>query len=459
MNSRHGLRARAQQTVGLARLFFKLAFCIALTDTIFSVANATSVQHALRCERLLNTGALRSSATLPKEAFVGGPTRMDEDPYVQTLIGNLKLDFTNLGKTPGNERVFIDHPSFEKRLPLTANLRRNEKGQVIKAPLVVVLVGMHGNAHNDAFDRFITRRLSSTGNHVVLFPNPFGDSYAKSSPHYPSSSILAEARVYYDTIRLLKDQGILPAEYISETRIVGYSYGGLIASVLASQSLAYDRESGLAGRTIDGDVTIISPPLYLRSAQRSLDDLIATYEQSTTMQNAHAFLGLVGAKKMTRDHAKVLMGRKFRENLIQAMFNFKASAQALRLPNAPDAQPGHLVGRFEYLPHNKRDPKFREFSKSNLSYNQAQQQFTDSTEFWKEKTGLLSHWIRANQEVNGPPITMVAAKDDILNLEDLHELENFPLSRADGNLVLIDHGGHGGFVYSQWFTDLMNARF
>ncbi len=35
----------------------------------------------------------------------------------------------------------------------------------------------------------------------------------------------------------------------------------------------------------------------------------------------------------------------------------------------------------------------------------------------------------------------------------------FPLNIASGELILLEHGGHGNFLNTDWFRDLLRAKF
>jgi hypothetical protein len=422
-----------------------------------SAATCADCFQANQTDSSAQAGRRVSSPTLPPEYLGTFPPGMDENTYVQTLIGNLKLQLMTMWKTRGNEKIFLNHPQFDKPVPVTVNLRRNTAGELIQAPLVVVLVGIHGNGEDDAFDRYITKHLSDLGNHVLLLPNSFSDNYTQAKPHFPATSMLAEVKISYDMIHMIRDQGVLPPNKISETRLLGFSYGGIVAGIFASRSVLYDQQAGRP-RTVDGDVTIISPPIHLRHGQRQLDLLIQSYENSTSMENVSAFTSLLQVKKMTEAQARIIMGSKFESSLTATLMNLKTGAASLRDPDFPDQAPGQMVTNYSDVPKSSGDRHYRNFKKD-ARYEIAMGKYTKSDPFYDGPTAYLSGWIHANQEINGPPISMVASKDDMLNVVDLEEFNHFPLSAEKGNLNLFEHGGHGGFVFTDWFAGFIRARF
>lgn len=422
----------------------------------------TSASRSLGWEsRAPETGGVRvSSDRLPQQFLGTKPEGMDPDGVVQTLKGQANLYLESLRPPPGNQQVLIEHKAFDKPVPVTLNLRRDAQGKLLKAPLVTVFVGIHGNGWADRFDRFIIRMLSSLGNHVLVLPNSFSDNYTQAQPHFPATSMLAESRISYDLMHAVTEQGHLPKDAVTETRVLGYSYGAVMASILASESLKYDRETGRP-RTLDGDVTIVAPLLHLRNGQRQLDNFIQSYEDSSYTDLLNGYLGMLGATEMTAQGARAVIGGVFEGQLTQTLMNMKPVAHRLRNPNVPNAQPGDLVENFQQVPNSAWfDPRYSDF-KSKVRYEEKMGEVTYSDSFYDGRTTHLALWLLRNKKLGGPPISFIAAKDDPLNVLDRWQYEDprFPLKEADGNLLLIEHGGHGGFLATPWFKDLMATRF
>lgn len=403
-----------------------------------------------------------SSPTLPAE-FLGSELKFQHpDGFVRTFQGGLALSLNNLLAPAGNERVLLKLPDFDKPLPVTVNLRRDAQGKLLEAPVVFAIAGLHGEGESDAYDCFMTRELSRLGNHVVLVPNSFARNYVQAVPHMPPTSMIAEAKVAYDVIHAVRD-GVLPKEFVSETRVLGHSYGAGVALILASESVKYDQQLGRS-RTIDGDITAVSPPLHWRHAQHVLDETLRSRGKATAWDLAKLGVtglgSVLGLTELSPEQAKVVMGLRFESALSQTLMTLKRTADRLRNPTIPNAEPGDLVEKFDRLPSDSSDPRYPEFIRT-LGYEKGMNELTYSADFYDgSRTAYSHHWVRRSQKLGGPPIKWISAKDDPLGVKDasLYDAPDFPLSKAAGNLLVYERGGHN-FLQDPSFVALMEAMY
>ena len=174
----------------------------------------------------------------------------------------------------------------------------------------------------------VLNELLLDGYDILSLGNPLGSISMNDLPTYAPGDLIKEAAAFYRTTELtLNKLGITSA------RLLGVSYGGMIASIMAS----------IDHQKIFTDLTLLSPPLELSHAMKNMDALIDESEYYTNLSSWR--MKLIGAqlcyltfkssvrKSIIKKAKAIVSVMGFQWNLISTLQQYKNQNPEVELPS------------------------------------------------------------------------------------------------------------------------------
>ncbi|MGE3682613.1 MAG: hypothetical protein AB7G93_12880 [Bdellovibrionales bacterium] len=305
-----------------------------------------------------------------------------------------------------------------------------------RADTIVFLPGIF-QAANHVIPASMAEKLSALGFHILTLPAPFADTYLQRLPFAAVGSFETEAQVYLQAIKGLK---ALHPERIGKIHIVGLSYGGFLAAVMA----ATDNE-----QIIDGQVTLLSPTFHMSTTQRLIDEMVERgFKQpwKYPCSRAAASQTLPDIIRFTN----ALFGQ-YQAHRHQPWWSQRFSPQA----------------RAEFDRVRALDPGARKTWEESLGFQNVLRRYTsENLHYYAQEQDRIAYWLGVARERGFTRFRWLSAKDDFLN--DPSELDQeavVPAWLKDPQVgLLINDGSHFSYVnwtvgHTSWFNWFLEAAF
>jgi predicted alpha/beta-fold hydrolase len=348
-----------------------------------------------------------------------------QDGFAYTLWGAIRFGLSRWAVLPAlADRTFeiAPDPEFDSPgLRVSVHLAK-KSGQVIKAPLLILLPGVFGDV-KDPVCTYQMELYSSLGYHVVAFPNPWSTEYRAAKPRSMPGAVWAESAAVTRLIDWARTR--VGLEHISRTDLAGVSYGAYLVPIV------FGNDCALSQPRIDGSATSMSPPVDLLASATRLDAAIAGLldgqdEECVKTERSPLFLLEFTLARTDRGVAD----RYERCGRIPVVRGF---IDWLREMIGTFARPD-IAAQWE------RDPGYRRYMQlfapevaAGLGSNVA---------------GDLVSRVQALPASCRDRVRVVSAIDDFLNTAA-------SWSQATGpEFVLLPRGGHAGYLADEWFNDL-----
>jgi hypothetical protein len=314
----------------------------------------------------------------------------------------------------GRESGQFVSPDGQNRALRTLFLPPLEKPE--SAPLVVLLPGVFEGVTNAAVEALVTV-LISTGHQVLIIPNPLSPEYLAANPVARPADMVAQAKVVRDLVTEFTSK---IGNRFSRVDMMGLSYGGFLASVVA----------GTSPEVITGELTLLYAPLEMSSAIRSIDKMIAETQSIAEMIFAPA---------------KTLFAKAFESDLenslemIQTQFKVDQKLQFRVRHYSPLTQVALAgFGRDQHV-----------------TYSNALNQFCEVDQnFYRSGQDHLFYWLNSARAKGLDRIRVLDADNDSLNTSE--QWLRAPRWIDNPNYILIHHGGgHGGALAESWLSQFL----
>lgn len=442
----------------------------------------------------------------------------DSKGYVPILMGDLppfmadcETKVTKSGKVPCHglmatinytefkkkepsikEEQLILQPSdtgFQKEVPIRL-IRQNGK-----APLAVVLLGF-GQKSDDKLARAWQTYLCDAGCHVLIFDSLVRNNMNEATNIGVAGNFVEETKaackIVDASLALKLSDGKTLRDYSTSVRVMGTSYGGLLAAQMLRSSQA--KEWPL------DRVLILSTPINMRTAAQRLD---------TFSREDQPFFGIFELAKLLGGYTPKSEHPSPREERLMRAgigYVFHGDLQGLAKSNMErydPTLPERLKGREEnkeqkaiytemvetLKQRQKAEMKEVESKKDTLDKDAYQKLKTETEErhrvqeiIAKRQPSQIDHWnfydyvflllkpywklkhgdssaVTLEQMLRGAPnfVQSFVAADDPLN--DPKELEAMQARLEPPALQVMPHGGHLGYTATKWVEVLIHKMF
>jgi predicted alpha/beta-fold hydrolase len=245
-----------------SRIFCVFSLCLSVT----MLANASSADAV--------TPILTDNGSTVKDTENGRDKAADLSSYhypytnglYATLAGYLSVKDIEIKQ---QKVIKLQVPGFKSRLPVRAIIQPNA------APLVIVLLGLDGEAKGK-LGKLWPSWYAEAGYHVLTFDSTFLASFIEISGHGVTGNLVAESERVRDIISAFIAQSELRNK-VTKIGIVGMSYGGLQALLLAKMATANTLPFKLDA------VQCYSPPINIQKTGERLDGWYANDRWNYTL--------------------------------------------------------------------------------------------------------------------------------------------------------------------------------
>jgi predicted alpha/beta-fold hydrolase len=371
-----------------------------------------------------------------------------ESTYQATLWGAIRANYSRFKAV---DVVKLKSKEFEKGhvksvLHIQTEIDTRFEGQeivreekTVRSPLVVVIPGIFSSAV-DSRARLLHRRFKKMGYHVAVLPNPWSDVYIKANPNSMPGDVFHEAKVMLELLTDAKRR--VGEENITVTHVVGLSYGGYLAPIVAT----FDKLDHY--NLIDGQTTMVGPPLDMRTTIKKLDKLI---ELEIPEVRDVEFRTLV---KVIADYLKFRSGdnisptsKKYSRPLVVSYGFHKPLLSTLKRLNK--------VKKMDFI------PKFENKEERIEWENQIGFRFyldeiaPEIRQYLDSHFADLHYWMDKAMALNDGKVRLITAADDFLNTTDIEPYQS--KARAEEHTMVLPSGGHLGFMHLPWFKEFCVA--
>lgn len=370
-------------------------------------------------------------ATNPPAARGEKPMPPYKHPYKDGLYSTIVAMISVGAPEIEKQKSFkLDVPGFKKDLKVKAILQDKP------APLVVVLVGVDGKEATP-LGRLLPYWLNDSGVNVLSFDSTFRPAFMETARTGVSGNVADECQQIAKIIdTFLKLEEV--KKKVTRIGVAGYSLGGTQALVLAKMAAEKKLPFELSG------AVAFSPLIKLKSSAELLDDMYARDRNKYTMID-------MGKTFMT--HEPVPPGEKipFEPEFMRAGIGFIVRQEFTDIVDRNDT-----AFRMKMLPEEEK----LQPGENRRAYAEVDWGFTRfvekmSFEHWKQKgavktvdelwaAGDLTEIMKTQPAFSR---ALICANDPFNKPEDLAELQKVANPK---NLVVVDHGGHLGFIGTHW---------
>ncbi len=386
-----------------------------------------------------------------------------------TVWGSVQRQVSTAGvrkqiEASGDNETFFYPKGFESSPPGGApspnrfrayfDPRRDSRGKIKRAPLVVVLTGIFGHTEDPVAASVISVWKAREA-HVLSINNAWTPRYQSFAPAALPGEIREEARIVLDVVEEATLR--IPSGYVSSVSLVGVSYGGFLAAAVAG----LDAEAQMSGKKglIDKTITLISPPIDFSGSMgrfdRGFSQMWANHEcqgqpflrLALDFWNARQDADLHPKHRACADYQ---VFRIFHEELVKLAHSLHETKGLGQIPSK-QTQPD------QYLQW-KRGLNFSGFVDEYLGGSFGPQPSTEAPDF---SEGLLANWLKKIPEYRRKQsLRVLASLDDFINAgaEDWGTLEQPSELRKlipPESLILLNWGGHYGFSAVEGFREIL----
>jgi pimeloyl-ACP methyl ester carboxylesterase len=342
------------------------------------------------------------------------------DRLVATAWGAVKDNVRS--EIPEDEQTkygkLIQVSGYQKKLPITLKPLTSGPNEITKtAPLLVILPGIFGPRASKISAGYYQK--FERDHHMLVVPNPWSIEAASKLPTRPPGDIRSEASQTLEIIRYAVQS--LGEGKVTRVEILGVSYGAFLSVVTASLS---DR---LGGPRID-QITVISPPLLGGDSALRLDQMTLMESGGGTKcgfkEQLSTSLDLATASKQADLSDKSVACARLLV-LVEFQNDLKALIKVLR----------------------KQFPGLGSVVFNDQLFTQYLNAFPDlDITLQDEGPGALRYWVREVEKRGPARFRILSARDDFLNDPRDWEAVRSELTHPDSEFLLLNWGGHVGFM-------------
>ena len=349
------------------------------------------------------------------------------DGLYSTIVAMITVGAPEIEKL---KKIKLKIPGFKSDLQVRAILQEKP------APLIVVLVGVDGKA-DTPLGRLFPFWLNDAGFNVLAFDSTFRPAFAETSRLGVTGNFSVECEYLAKIVaEFLKLDAV--KKVVTRVGVVGYSLGGTQALVLANLAAEGKLPFELSG------ALAFSPLIKLKSTAGILDDFYAKDRYKYTMIDmGKTFLThepVAAGAKIPFEPAFMRAGIGFviREEFTEIVDRNDKLFKLKQLPEEEKLQPGENRRSIAEV-----DWGFSRFmEKMCYPYWKEKSAFTSVDDLWK--SGDLTRCMKKT-----PPYAraILCENDPFNSPEDLAELKK---SVEAKNLIVVEHGGHLGYIGTVW---------
>ena len=318
-------------------------------------------------------------------------------------------------------------------------LQKKSDGSIRSAPLVFFMSGMFSQL-GAGRSKALVKIFGQDDAHIVYFPNPWGKLFIETKPQKLPGDLLFEAKLAMKSIEVYLKKFRKKAN-VEKVYLFGESYGGLLAMFMSY----LDSKKGEL--TFNGGVRILSAPLHFQNALKNLDSILdqeqASFEDFSWWKKLNVVSDFLFASSgddlssYSRSHARALMSYMgFNRKLFEAY-------QAIE-----------SVHKLNLIPKNLSESGLEQWKNKLRFLHYFKTVHKNALGLFPGNKAFLHHWYRKTQENGFWNIKFVTAKDDFLN----QGMKEYWMKFEDDVLIL-DRGGHSGYLALDWFQKLRGHLF
>ncbi|MBT3980644.1 MAG: hypothetical protein HOE90_04775 [Bacteriovoracaceae bacterium] len=357
-----------------------------------------------------------------------------KNPYMATIHNGCKRKKPkSIDNLLIEEHAKIETEEFKSGfINYSKALQIDSDGNFRKSPVVVFLPGIFTN-YDDLYVKNLINHFGSTGHHVLTFPNPFGSYYLLAKPKHTLPDVEAQAEVLYTLIRKtlqsLKEKDLL---YPGRVRLFGVSHGAYLSALIGARDLVDENPIKFY------DTVLISPPAHMGTAIKRLDQMMDETASKKKVKSYLLGFKLCQFKKESKRYLSFERKKAHKIKGFVAHFLFRNwLVDAISDYADDEIQVRELLGG-----KSKREARFLGVIKGS---------FPDIAERLNLEEAHIRFWLQIAKDLGSNAIKVLTARDDFLNDPDAWE-------GVPGAIVL-EHGGHGGFMETKWFRKLLNLNY
>jgi hypothetical protein len=315
-----------------------------------------------------------------------------------------------------------------------------------KAPLIAFIAGFTNKLSEPSNYRTMLR-YAKRGYHVLVIPNSWTNEFIAIQPSFLPGNMPIEANFNLEILALAKNY--IGLENITQTNLVGESYGGFLASaILGQDSISNTPE-------IDGSVTLVGPLLDAYIGTTSINKLLETQRANEVRCN-HSLVSNLLNYMFAENEADLSEEAKFCSDEIIGYIGFQGKLKKMLVEltlyksgvygticDNPIARV--LVSLLPKLDHPDFDTYFRNFA-------------PELGDLLDGPEGNLGYWLRIATQEGRPEPRIITARDDFLNhVESWNSNEYYEFNES--NLIILPWGGHTGFKEVPMYETLLDLVF
>jgi pimeloyl-ACP methyl ester carboxylesterase len=309
------------------------------------------------------------------------------------------------------------------------------KLQSEKSELVIFLPGIF-NRPGSGNSRRGLHLFANLGYHTAVIPNTWSKDFIETIVPFAPGDTINESLIILSLIKKIKER--IGSRKITKTHLVGFSYGGILAAIVASRDAAH---------LIDGQTTIVSPPLHLGKTIKRLDGFIDVAFENFDQMSSSDKADIVAEYLFARSHRGLSATSRFWTFPFMTVYGFHR-------PLISTAKAYNKAHRLRRLPppwNTDWDEKFR--------YRDYLEKFAyDLLPLLDSEKAHLVYWLKKALNLKQGKVRLLTCENDFLNDEatwsDFRQAEI-----PSQSLILLPEGGHLGIVAYPWFSELLESAF
>lgn len=272
--------------------------------------------------------------------------------------------------------------------------------------------------------------LVDAGYHVIVVPNPWSETFVRGGSGVKPGNFMAEADLIYNFIDEVRF--MIPSELVTSTHLMGASYGGFLAAVIA------EKDSREKERMFDGTITIFSPPIKLDDSLELLDSLTSEVGSEKPKMNWVEKMLLVTDMMFTQKGSRPDSPALQVSSVFVLQVGFKENLRNLL----------QILNETYDLKWSNREIEETGFKRYFETYAK------DVRNATKRRNVLLNYWVN-RAVMNNSHVRVLTTENDFINTP--RALRSLHLNRE--NLLTLPSGGHMGYFAFDWYEAFKKVIF
>jgi len=352
------------------------------------------------------------------------------DPFVASFenVAKMTANSTPISEIPHTNIIRLKNKDFSSGLKLLATKVDG------RAPLTILFPGLGATEDSYRCTEF-AKLFASRGEHLVVIPNAWTPHWiVRSGGVHRPGDIIEEAKLSYQVVKEIVE--IIGRDNISQIKILGYSYGAFLASIISYL------DSISTERLITGKVTLLNPPLDILLSLTRLDHYIDDSEyiwKGVLDGSIFKQLALLSRARQITGQAQLSEKEIVAMRALVAWKGFQSA-----LPSA--------IGT--YMNVKKVESKFPKDDYQKWSQHfrfrlYLEEYAPELIAKYANEYSTLRYWYELGKS-KGVDYQIFTSEDDFLNTTE--QLANFPTE----DLIIYPHGGHLGLDGARWYQNLLS---